>query len=101
MGTAAGKGGPKSATAAAAGDAGGLALGLSQPSCGPSANVPPLQARSGTVPPNPAPVLQPQTWGGFETVGGLQKVVQQLREMVILPLQYPELFKHLGIAPPR
>lgn len=27
--------------------------------------------------------------------------MKQLREMVILPLQYPEVFKHLAITPPR
>lgn len=40
-------------------------------------------------------------YGGFETVGGHTDVVRQLREMVILPLMYPEMFKSMQIQPPR
>lgn len=38
---------------------------------------------------------------GFESVAGLQNVVQCLKEVVILPLLYPEFFDKLGITPPR
>ncbi len=47
---------------------------------------------------------QPQGWqpqGGFELVGGHGDVIRQLREMVLLPLQYPQLHTHMGIAAPR
>lgn len=37
----------------------------------------------------------------WESVGGLQHVVEQLKEMVLLPLLYPELFSHMRIWPPR
>ncbi|MBI3953927.1 MAG: CDC48 family AAA ATPase [Chloroflexi bacterium] len=37
----------------------------------------------------------------YEDIGGLHKEVQRLREMVELPLKYPELFERLGIEPPR
>ena len=37
----------------------------------------------------------------WESVGGLQHVVEQLKEMVLLPLLYPELFSHMRISPPR
>ncbi|KAL0047680.1 hypothetical protein WJX82_009150 [Trebouxia sp. C0006] len=38
---------------------------------------------------------------GWAAVGGHASVIQQLKEMVLLPLQYPEVFKHMGITPPR
>ena len=38
---------------------------------------------------------------GWGAVGGHAAVIQQLKEMVLLPLQYPHLFKHMGITPPR
>eukprot|EP00884_Botryococcus_braunii_P015398 jgi/Botrbrau1/2541/Bobra.0079s0028.1 len=58
-------------------------------------------AKDGAVLQNSQGAPQGLAWGGFETVGGLQSVVRQLREMVLLPLQYPDLFKHLHISPPR
>jgi len=36
---------------------------------------------------------------GWEAVGGLTEVVKQLREMVLLPLVYPELFQAMGVQP--
>ncbi|KAI3939627.1 hypothetical protein MKX01_038582 [Papaver californicum] len=38
---------------------------------------------------------------GWESVVGLQDVIQCMKEVVILPLLYPELFSTLGITPPR
>ena len=38
---------------------------------------------------------------GFETVGGHQEVIQQLREIVLLPLQYSNVFRQLGREAPR
>ncbi|XP_026412168.1 uncharacterized protein LOC113307916 [Papaver somniferum] len=38
---------------------------------------------------------------GWESVAGLQDVIQCMKEVVILPLLYPELFSTLGITPPR
>ncbi|MDP2859766.1 MAG: CDC48 family AAA ATPase [Bacillota bacterium] len=37
----------------------------------------------------------------YEDVGGLGKEVQRLREMIESPLRYPEVFRRLGIEPPR
>ena len=37
----------------------------------------------------------------FENVGGLGKHVQALKEMVVFPLLYPEVFERFKIAPPR
>ena len=41
------------------------------------------------------------TSGNWEMVGGLEDVVKQLKEMVLFPLIYPEIFKQLGVIPPR
>eukprot|EP01018_Ginkgo_biloba_P015729 Gb_11471 [translate_table: standard] len=38
---------------------------------------------------------------GWDSVAGLQKVIQCMKEVVILPLLYPECFERLGITPPR
>ncbi len=37
----------------------------------------------------------------YEDIGGLHEAVQKIREMVELPLKHPELFKRLGIEPPK
>lgn len=37
----------------------------------------------------------------YDDVGGMAETIQQLREMVELPLRYPELFTRLGVDPPR
>lgn len=37
----------------------------------------------------------------FSAVGGLDGYIDQLKEMVALPLLYPELYQNFGITPPR
>ena len=37
----------------------------------------------------------------YDDVGGLQGVLEQVREMIELPLKHPELFQRLGIDPPK
>ena len=37
----------------------------------------------------------------YDDLGGLGDTINQLREMVELPLRYPELFQRLGVDPPR
>jgi transitional endoplasmic reticulum ATPase len=37
----------------------------------------------------------------YDDLGGLGETIDQLREMVELPLRYPELFRRLGVDPPR
>ena len=37
----------------------------------------------------------------FEDIGGLDAQVRMVRELVQLPLRYPDVYRHLGIAPPR
>ncbi|KAK9917355.1 hypothetical protein WJX75_003478 [Coccomyxa subellipsoidea] len=55
---------------------------------------------------NPMILRRPQpgeqsSMPSWESLGGLQHVVEQLKEMVILPLLYPELYSHMRISPPR
>lgn len=38
---------------------------------------------------------------GYDDIGGVRKQLQQIREMVELPLRHPNLFKSIGIKPPR
>lgn len=42
-----------------------------------------------------------KSYEGWESVAGLQDVIQCLKEVVILPLLYPEFFNTLSITPPR
>ena len=37
----------------------------------------------------------------YEDIGGLRRVIRRLREMIELPLRYPEIFEKLGIEPPK
>jgi len=37
----------------------------------------------------------------YDDVGGLKDAIQKVREMVELPLRHPEIFKRLGIDPPK
>lgn len=37
----------------------------------------------------------------YEDVGGLKEQIRKVREMVELPLRYPQVFERLGIDPPR
>lgn len=37
----------------------------------------------------------------FDSIGGLQKYVHALKEMVYLPLMYPEIFERFRVTPPR
>merc|ERR1711977_132338 len=38
---------------------------------------------------------------GYDDIGGCRKALSLIREMVELPLRHPQLFKNLGIKPPR
>lgn len=38
---------------------------------------------------------------GYDDVGGCRKQLAQIREMVELPLRYPQLFKSIGVKPPK
>jgi len=38
---------------------------------------------------------------GYDDIGGCRKQMAQIREMIELPLRHPNLFKNLGVKPPR
>merc|ERR1719428_2325224 len=38
---------------------------------------------------------------GYDDIGGCKKAMGQIREMIELPLRHPQLFKTLGVKPPR
>jgi len=50
-----------------------------------------------------APGAEPRPSSGvtYEDIGGLDEELDQVREMVELPLSNPELFRRLGVEPPR
>jgi transitional endoplasmic reticulum ATPase len=52
-----------------------------------------------TRPAAPEEVSVPQVT--YEDIGGLGKELQKIREMIELPMKSPELFKRLGITPPK
>lgn len=37
----------------------------------------------------------------YEDIGGLDKEIQRIREMIELPLKYPQVFERLGVEPPK
>ncbi len=37
----------------------------------------------------------------YEDIGGLEEQVQKIREMIELPMRHPEIFRKLGINPPK
>ncbi|MHA1925954.1 MAG: CDC48 family AAA ATPase [Candidatus Thorarchaeota archaeon] len=52
-----------------------------------------------TRPAKPDEILVPDI--SYEDIGGLSKEIQKIREMVELPMKSPELFRRLGITPPK
>ena len=45
--------------------------------------------------------LNPQQVIDFSKIGGQQKVIDELRRMIQLPLNYPEYFAKFGVKPPK
>lgn len=37
----------------------------------------------------------------YEDIGGLDNTIQKIREMIELPIRHPELFKRIGVSPPK
>ncbi|MBN2230648.1 MAG: CDC48 family AAA ATPase [Candidatus Thorarchaeota archaeon] len=52
-----------------------------------------------TKPVKPEEITVPQVT--YEDIGGLGKELVKIREMIELPMKSPELFKRLGISPPK
>ena len=40
-------------------------------------------------------------FSGYDDIGGCRKQLAQIKEMVELPLRHPQLFKAIGVKPPR
>ncbi|PLW34742.1 hypothetical protein PCANC_10443 [Puccinia coronata f. sp. avenae] len=65
----------------------------------------PLPLATTTTPPLPCQAdlfrLHPQSAEqvGYDAIGGLEAQVEQIREMVELPLTRPELYSHFGLTP--
>jgi ATP-dependent 26S proteasome regulatory subunit len=45
--------------------------------------------------------MRRQIWRMYDNIGGCRKQMAQIRELVELPLRHPQLFKSIGIKPPR
>ncbi len=45
--------------------------------------------------------LESQYHLSYEDIGGLDPVIKKLREMIELPLRFPEIFDRVGIQPPK
>ncbi len=53
---------------------------------------------------SPSPVSESEATKSmvtYEDIGGLKEEIGRIREMIELPMKHPELFKHLGIEPPK
>ncbi len=38
---------------------------------------------------------------GYDDIGGVRKQLAQIRELVELPLRHPQLFRNIGVKPPK
>ncbi|MEM2439655.1 MAG: CDC48 family AAA ATPase [Candidatus Bathyarchaeia archaeon] len=54
-----------------------------------------------TIGEKPAAVMREVPRVTYEDIGGLQEEIRKIREMVELPLKYPELFERLGVEAPK
>ncbi len=50
---------------------------------------------------SPASTAEPDRQVSYEDIGGLDSELEQVREMIELPLQRPELFRQVGVDPPK
>ncbi|KPI44821.1 Tat-binding-like protein [Cyphellophora attinorum] len=96
-------GGAVGMTPTTAGPAGGFNLfpglgGADQAPAGTPANLGKVKDKQALADADPLGVDQNVT---FDGVGGLQGHIDQLKEMVALPLLYPEIFMRFKITPPR
>lgn len=37
----------------------------------------------------------------YDHIGGMEKIIQEIRELIEWPLLHPEIYSHIGIYPPR
>lgn len=49
----------------------------------------------------PSAASAPRIRVSYEDIGGLSKQIGRIREMIELPLKYPQVFERLGVEPPK
>jgi len=79
----------------------GMGIELKVTSTSPSQYVMVVESTVVEVSSTPTKRVEEITGVTYEDIGGLHEELQRIREMIELPLKHPELFKHLGIEPPK
>ncbi|MEM2515294.1 MAG: CDC48 family AAA ATPase [Candidatus Caldarchaeum sp.] len=79
----------------------GMGVELKVSSTSPSPIVMVTESTVVEISTTPAKRLEEVSGVTYEDIGGLHEELQRIREMIELPLKHPELFRHLGIEPPK
>ncbi|MEM2053869.1 MAG: AAA family ATPase, partial [Nitrososphaerota archaeon] len=79
----------------------GMGIELKAISTSPSQYVMVVESTAIEVSSTPTKRVEEITGVTYEDIGGLHEELQRIREMIELPLKHPELFRHLGIEPPK
>ncbi len=79
----------------------GMGIELKVISTSPSQYVMVVESTVVEVSSTPTKRVEEITGVTYEDIGGLHEELQRIREMIELPLKHPELFRHLGIEPPK
>ncbi|MDJ0270216.1 MAG: CDC48 family AAA ATPase [Aigarchaeota archaeon] len=79
----------------------GMGVELKVASTSPSSVVMVTESTVIEISTTPAKRIEEASGVTYEDIGGLHEELQRIREMIELPLKHPELFKHLGIEPPK
>ncbi len=79
----------------------GMGVELKVTSTSPSSIVMVTDSTLVEISTTPAKRMEEVSGVTYEDIGGLHEELQRIREMIELPLKHPELFRHLGIEPPK
>ncbi|GBC70202.1 ATP-dependent zinc metalloprotease FtsH [archaeon HR01] len=79
----------------------GMGVELKVTSTSPSSIVMVTESTLVEISTTPAKRIEEVSGITYEDIGGLHEELQRIREMIELPLKHPELFRHLGIEPPK
>jgi transitional endoplasmic reticulum ATPase len=79
----------------------GMGVELKVTSTSPSSIVMVTESTLVEISTTPAKRIEEVSGVTYEDIGGLHEELQRIREMIELPLKHPELFRHLGIEPPK
>jgi len=72
--------------------------------CGPRSSAGPSTLPYGVRTPaysSPIQQIQPRTRSAYENIAGLEEPLSKIRELIELPLRYPQMFQKLGIDAPQ